>query len=250
MSLAVVLLGVNLQLPFTKIYNLNTNMAIVIDGSNGLKVSSKIELFGSSSIPAIQINQTGSGSFLVLEDPDNLTTNFVINCKNKNTYINDHLVQFLEDGLYVNKNKLTQNFFNIIESTIPTIGTTQEIPLIKAPYIVYLEDPRSGSPPTQAANTAIQTSTFTLIKPATVQVYVNTIALHTTRVDTYLTLNGTEVVKTLTGTANVSWQPVQLFWTSVLPAGTHTIDYRCTVANVIGSGSTWGRMMIIFYEQL
>jgi len=57
-------------------------------------------------------------------------------------------------------------------------------------------------------------------------------------------LNGTN------GTANISWQPVQLFWTELLQPGTYTVDYRCNVANVIGSGSLWGRMMIKFLKRL
>jgi hypothetical protein len=120
--------------------------------------------------------------------------------------------------------------------------------ITKAPYTIFVPDARSGCPPTQPANTAINPVTFTLLRPATGVIWINTIVNHTTRADTILYLDNEELTRNLTSANSSAFKPVQLYWAGLIPAGSHTVDYRCNVANVIGCGGVWGQTMITLYE--
>jgi hypothetical protein len=137
-------------------------------------------------------------------------------------------------------------FIYLSRASIESSGDT----ITADPLILFAEDTRAGCPGTLAANTPVVTQLFALSKPALVQVHVNTILNHTTRADVYLVVDGAEVTRTLTTATSMAWEPVQLFWTGKLQPGTHSIDYRCNVANVIGCGATWGKFTITFYEDI
>ena len=154
-------------------------------------------------------------------------------------------VSMSADGRYQLAGVLSSNLYTSRASI-----ESADAPIPTDPQILFIEDTRAGCPGTLAANTPVQSQTFILTKPAFVKVQVNTILNNTVRTDSYLTINGEIVTKTLTSSTSMSWQPVQLFWNGILQPGTWTIDYRCTAANVIGCGAPWGKFIITFHEEI
>lgn len=118
----------------------------------------------------------------------------------------------------------------------------------KAPYVLAARDTRDGCPPNWEADRAIQQITFTLTASAVCTVNVQTITLHPGRTDTVLYINNNVVQRHLTGSANISWQPVNLAWAGVLAPGPYNIQYRSTTANSTGCFGEWSGMHVILTE--
>ena len=124
-------------------------------------------------------------------------------------------------------------------------GTTMS----KAPRVIHIDDTRSGCPPTWAANTPIMQYSLTLSRTAYVYVSVTTILDYSSRVDCYIYFNNSVQQSHLTATDNTAWNPVNITAGGSLGAGTHTIKFQCSRANVVGCGSQWGGMQILVFEQ-
>lgn len=52
----------------------------------------------------------------------------------------------------------------------------------------------------------------------------------------------------LTASDNTSWNPVNITAGGSLGAGTHTISFRCSTANVVGCQGNWGGLQILIFE--
>ena len=133
-----------------------------------------------------------------------------------------------------------------VNGSIKFSGDSRQIS--RAPNVIFVPDGRTGCPPTLAANTDIQSYTFSLNRPAAIKVEVDTVAIYTARVDHLLFVDGINVKNQLTAAVNASWQPVHLAWGGILAAGSHTISYRSGQASTTGCGSQWGAMMITVFE--
>jgi hypothetical protein len=123
-------------------------------------------------------------------------------------------------------------------------GTTMS----KAPRVINIDDNRSGCPPAQAANTPIMQYSLTLSRTAYVYVSVTTILIHTSRADCHIYFGNTLQQAHLTATDNTSWNPVNITAGGTLGAGTHSIVFRCSTANVVGCQKDWGGMQILVFE--
>ena len=124
-------------------------------------------------------------------------------------------------------------------------GTTMS----KAPRVIHIDDTRSGCPPTWAANTPIMQYSLTLSRTAYVYVSVTTILNYTSRADCQIYFNSSLIQSHLTAEDNTVWNPVNITAGGSLGAGTHTIKFQCSRANVVGCQGDWGGMQILVFEQ-
>ncbi len=118
----------------------------------------------------------------------------------------------------------------------------------KAPRVVHITDGRAGCPPGHPANSNIMQYTFSLARTAYVYASVTTILVYHTRADCHIYFNSSHIQSHLTAQDNTSWNPVNITAGGSLGAGTHTISFRCSTANVVGCQSNWGGMQILIFE--
>ena len=118
----------------------------------------------------------------------------------------------------------------------------------KPPVVIHVDDTRSGCPPAWGAGVDIMSKTLTLSRAAYVYVSVTTILIYSARADCHIYFNNSLQQNHLTAQDNTSWNPVNITAAGSLGAGTHTISFRCSVANVVGCGSSWGGMQILIFE--
>ena len=132
-----------------------------------------------------------------------------------------------------------------VEGSISMNGTTMS----KAPRVIHIDDSRSGCPPTWAANTPIMEYSLTLSRTAYVYVSVTTILTYSSRADCQILFGGVLQQNHLTAEDNTNWNPVCMTAGGTIAAGTTSIQFRCTTANVVGCGPDWGGMQILVFEQ-
>ena len=118
----------------------------------------------------------------------------------------------------------------------------------KPPRVVHIDDTRSGCPPGWGANQNIMSHSLTLSTTAYVYVSVTTILIYGGRVDSYIYFDNNHIQSHLTASDDTSWNPVNLTAGGALGAGTHTISFKCSVANVVGCQGDWGGMQILIFE--
>jgi len=118
----------------------------------------------------------------------------------------------------------------------------------KAPVVYHVKDPVTGCPPSRAADTNLYGIQWTQAAAGAYMVQFGTIGNHSTRFDTRLLYDGSEISRHLTANDNTSWNPVTLNAGGQSDAGQHQIQVQCTVANVIGCGAQWGRMTVWVQE--
>ena len=119
----------------------------------------------------------------------------------------------------------------------------------KAPRVIHIDDVRSGCPPIQAANTPIMQYNLVLSRTAYVYVSVSTILNYTSRADCQILFGSSIQQIHLTATDNTSWNPVCMTAGGTIGAGTTSIQFMCSTANVVGCGPDWGGMQILVFEQ-
>ena len=118
----------------------------------------------------------------------------------------------------------------------------------KPPVVIHIDDTRTGCPPMWGAGLNIMFHTFTLSRTAYVYVSVTTILVYHTRADCHIYFGNSKMQSHLTASDNTSWNPVNITAAGSLGAGTHTISFRCDVANVVGCQGDWGGMQILVFE--
>ena len=118
----------------------------------------------------------------------------------------------------------------------------------KPPRVIHIDDTRSGCPPMWGAGLNIMFHTFTLSRTAYVYVSVTTILVYSTRADCHIYFGNSKMQSHLTASDNTSWNPVNITAAGSLGAGTHTVSFRCDVANVVGCQGDWGGMQILIFE--
>ena len=134
---------------------------------------------------------------------------------------------------------------NVKTPLLDVNGTTMS----KAPRVIHIDDSRSGCPPTWAANTPIMEYSLTLSRTAYVYVSVTTILTYSSRADCQILFGGVLQQNHLTAEDNTNWNPVCMTAGGTIAAGTTSIQFRCTTANVVGCGPDWGGMQILVFEQ-
>tara|TARA_Y100000004_G_scaffold194301_1_gene258572 strand:- start:518 stop:1120 length:603 start_codon:yes stop_codon:yes gene_type:complete len=121
--------------------------------------------------------------------------------------------------------------------------------LSKAPVVYHVTDPVTGCPGSRAADTDLYGIQWTAASTHAILCVFGTIGNHSSRFDTRLLLDGTQVSRTLTSTNSNSWKPATLtYGNNSLAAGQHQMQVRCTVANILGCGGEWGRMTLWVQE--
>jgi hypothetical protein len=123
-------------------------------------------------------------------------------------------------------------------------GTTMS----KAPRIVHIDDGVSGCPPSRPANTNIMQYSLSLARTAYVYVSVTTILNYGARADCQIYFGSTHQQSHLTAQDSTDWNPVNITAGGTIGAGTTVISFRCSTANVVGCGSSWGGMQILIFE--
>lgn len=118
-----------------------------------------------------------------------------------------------------------------------------------APKVYITNDEVSGCPPTRAAGTQIMRIDFTTTAASSyVLMHYSTIANYSSRVDHSMYFDGVNLGNHLTSTNSNAWKPIQLHFATTCSAGSHYTYMTSNVSNVTGCGTTWGRAVVVVYE--
>jgi len=118
----------------------------------------------------------------------------------------------------------------------------------KVPQFIFTRNGNAGCPGTLAANTAVISQSVTLSRAGIVHTTAQDIASINGRVDFSIYIDGAEVMRWISYTPSAQWQSFSDTYIGTLAAGAHTIDYRASVANVVGCGGNYGGISTIILE--
>ena len=120
---------------------------------------------------------------------------------------------------------------------------------------IFATDTRAGCPPagsTGGVTVLVTTGSFTLDRPAWVNVTGNMISMSTGRRDVAVYVDGAQRTVSLVRTEVRDWAPHQEHWTGLLAAGTHTVELRAVNTLVgldgYGCGSSHGHLTVLFLD--
>jgi hypothetical protein len=118
-----------------------------------------------------------------------------------------------------------------------------------APKVYTVYDNVSGCPPARAAGTQIMRIDFTTTAASSyVLMHYSTIATYAGRIDHAMYFDDTSLGTTLTSTNSNSWKPINLHFTVTCSAGSHYTYMTANQSSATGCGTTWGRAVVMVYE--